>query len=289
MRVSPLYARHQIPVIMALLKTAAGPVLKKISLNNGGQTTVVEAVLPPRPQGLIEDYLRHVGGEPSWYKGTVPPSLFPQWGFPLMAKTLTGLPYNLTKVLNGGASFVVHAPIPADRPLKVRAELAQVDETESRVVLQQKMVTGVEDNPECLECTVNAIIPKKSDKKGGKQKALIPQSAQEIATLNLALDSGIDFALLTGDFNPIHWIPSYARMAGFPNTILHGFSSMARTIEALNRNVLAQNPYALKSFECRFVRPLVLPAAPGVFVDKGAVFLGAATGSAPYLSGAYTV
>ncbi len=288
MNVSPLYVRHQIPVILALLRTAAGPALKKIGIHSNGQAPIVEAVLSPRPIKLIDDYIRHVGGDASWYKGTLPPHLFPQWGFPLMARTLEGQPYNMTKVLNGGASFKINAPIPADQPLVVRASLAQVDETDSRILLQQKMTTGTHDTPEALECTVNAIIPKKSDKKAIKKPLVIPHTAREVASLNLPEDSGLDFAFLTGDFNPIHWIPAYAKMAGFPNTILHGFGSMARTIEALNRNILGQAPYAMKSFECRFVRPLVLPAKVFVFVDGNTVYLGNALGTKPYLSGVFS-
>ena len=43
----------------------------------------------------------------------------------------------------------------------------------------------------------------------------------------------LDFAKLTGDFNPIHWVPAYARASGFRSCILHGFATMSYAMEAI--------------------------------------------------------
>ena len=88
----------------------------------------------------------------------------------------------------------------------------------------------------------------------------MPLDAKEIAFLRLTGTAGRDFAALTGDVNPIHWFAPAARAAGFRGCILHGFRTLARTIEALNRRVFAGDPRALASIDVRFMRPLVLPA-----------------------------
>ena len=49
--------------------------------------------------------------------------------------------------------------------------------------------------------------------------------------------AGLEFAFLTGDFNPVHWVRRYARAAGFASPILHGFAMMARTMESLGRTL----------------------------------------------------
>jgi acyl dehydratase len=289
MSASLLHIRHQLPVIAALVKTAAGSGAKSAK----GAQTAIEAVLPPRPPELVNDYIRHAGGDPSWYKNTLPPHLFPQWGFPLLAQTLAGQPYDMRRILNGGAEIRVIEPVPMGKPLVVKARLADVDESESRVIFRQELVTGTQDNPERLVCAVNAILPKKGgakDKNAAQKKVLVPGDAREVATLKLPAGCGLDFALLTGDFNPIHWIPAYARASGFKTTINHGFSTMARTIEALNRNLWTQRPYAMRSFTCRFARPLVLPAVVRVYTDPaGAVYTAPAPGTPPYLTGGYTL
>ena len=123
---------------------------------------------------------------------------------------------------------------------------------------------------------------------------MVPVSARRISTWSLRGDAGMDFALLTGDFNPVHWIPIYARAAGFKHCILHGFSTLARAIEDLNRVVCSGNPTRLKSVDVKFTRPLVLPAGrrpitPGVFIEDGALFVGESAGGPAYLTGAYTL
>ena len=87
------------------------------------------------PEKLVSDYVRHVGGDPSWYRGRVPPSLFPQWGFPLQAQTLLGVPYPLARVMNAGCRIEQKAPLPAGQPLHVRARLESVDDDGRRAIL----------------------------------------------------------------------------------------------------------------------------------------------------------
>ena len=78
--------------------------------------------------------------------------------------------------------------------------------------------------------------------------------------------AGLEFALLTGDFNPIHWIGPAARMAGFDAQILHGFGSAARTSEALIAEVFGGDPHGLSALSMRFTHPLVLPSEAALFL-----------------------
>src|SRR3970282_2302893 len=90
---------HQAKVVSALGGTALAALLQKVRPGNGAPPALpapeIVDTVPPLPADLIRDYLRHVGGDPAAYRGQVPPHLFPQWGFPLAARTLRGLPYPL--------------------------------------------------------------------------------------------------------------------------------------------------------------------------------------------------
>lgn len=250
----------------------------------------VAATLPPRPADLIAAYVKSVGGDPSAYRGTVPAHLFPQWSFPLAARTLEGLPYPLVKVLNAGCSVEVRAPLPAGEPLQVRARLASVDDDGQRALLTQEVITGTASAPDALRCELRAYVPLARKPGGeGKRRPTVDPSAREIAFLRIAPDAGLDFAKLTGDFNPIHWLPPYARAAGFRAPILHGFATFARACEAINRAILAGAPWRLRRAEARFVRPLPLPARVGVYVSDGGAFsVGDAPGGGAYLEGVFS-
>jgi hypothetical protein len=112
---------------------------------------------------------------------------------------------------------------------------------------------------------------------------------KELARWNLGTHVGLEFAKLTGDFNPIHWIPPAARANGFRNVINHGFSTMARAIEGLNRSLFSGDVSRLEAIDVKFTKPLVLPAKVGLYIDDDRVFVGDAPGGPAYLVGTYSV
>jgi hypothetical protein len=246
--------------------------------------------IPPRDPALVHDYVLHVGGAPGAYGDELPFHLMPQWAFPALARTLRGLPYPMERIVNGGCRFEVNRPIPMGTPLHVRAYLDTIDDDGERAVLVQRVVTETEDAPNALVAELRAVIPlARGMAKGRKERPPVPASARELCRLDLSARAGLDFAKLTGDFNPIHWIPAAARASGLRACILQGFSTVARTLEALYREELGGDVHAVATFEARLTRPLPLPARPAVFVDQGSVFVADAIGEVPYLAGSYEV
>jgi acyl dehydratase len=119
----------------------------------------------------------------------------------------------------------------------------------------------------------------------------VPLDAEELARWKIPSDAGLAFALLTGDFNPVHWIPPYARAFGFRNTILHGFGSMAKAWEGLVRSRYGGSVNSIREFDVKFTKPLVLPAKIGLYLQEtedpsaDRFWLAVAPGASPYLSG----
>ena len=252
----------------------------------------ITAQLKPRAKDLVRDYVKAVGGDPSNYRDTLPPHMFPQWGFGLAARTLMDIPYPIAQVVNGGCSMEILKPIPSNEPLDVTAQLMSVDDNGRRVLLDQKIVTSTKSSGDVLVAHLYPLIPLKSKKQGkkGKKKAekpRVPLDVQELKFGRISSQAGLDFAKLTGDFNPIHWIAPYAKMSGFKNTILHGFATMARGMEAINQLRVPVGSYISK-FDVEFRRPLVLPAKVGVYVGEGnKVYVGDTPGGPAYMEGSY--
>lgn len=277
---------HQGPVVRALIETAVWATRPRPALT-ALPGPVVHATVPARSEALVRDYVRHVGGDPSSYRNTVPAHLFPQWGFPLLARSLRAIPYDLRKVLNGGCRIEIRRPLPAGEPLELSACLESIDDNGSRAVIQNKLVTGTASAPDAIHAWMYAVVP--LGKSGGKNKdrPRVPDDAHEIGWWSIRPNHAVDFAVLTGDFNPVHWLPPYARAAGFRNTILHGFSTLARAIEGLNRNRFAGDPSRLRTIDVKFVRPLVLPADVGLYVKDHTLSVGAGPGGPAYLTGTF--
>jgi acyl dehydratase len=251
---------------------------------------VITAEVPPPPPALVQQYLRHVGGDPSAYRGVLPPHLFPQWAVPVAARVLRGLPYPMLKVINGGCRLDVHAPVPAGQPLVVRAQLMEAEDDGRKVILRQRILTGTAKTPEALAIDLTVLVPRPAvpgEKRGPRPQARVPDDARELAAWRLPKDAGLTFGFLTGDLNPLHWAPPYARAAGFRSAILHGFSSMARAMEGLIRHRYAGATGRLGGVDVRFLRPLVLPARVGLFVRDHELFVGDALGGPSYLGGSF--
>jgi acyl dehydratase len=254
----------------------------------------VEARLAPPPMALVRDYIRHVGGDPSWYRGRLPSHLFAHWGLPVAARALAGLAYPVARIINAGCRIESRALLAADEPLDVRARVEAVDDDGKRVIITQRVITGTAASPDAVTADVRAFIPLgprdgRANGKRSAQEQFVPAAvAREIAFMRIGREAGLDFAKLTGDFNPVHWLAPYARAAGFRGCILHGFSTLARAIEALHRSRFSGDPSRLAVVDARFTKPLLLPASVGVYVSSdGRLWVGDAPQGRIYLEGQF--
>lgn len=274
----------------------------------------LQLTLPARDDELVRSYVQHVGGDPALYYGHIPGHLFPQWAFALSGKLTEGLNYPLLAAMNGGCRLTLNAPLPAGEPLTLTGRLENIDDNGRRAILTQRFVTGTAAVPDAVVADLFVYVPLQSrnkekdkaerdraerDRADGEsrearaasrleQRAKVPTDASEVASWNLGPNAGLDFAKLTGDFNPVHWVPFWARAFGFRSTILHGFGTLARAIEGLNRGVFAGDVAALREVEVRFTRPLVLPASVGLYVRDDRLWVGDSPGGAAYLEGRFS-
>jgi hypothetical protein len=277
-------------VVAALGGTAARALLRGMHLapEHGSSPLpgpeLTALVAPPAP-ALVRDYLAHLGADPAAYDGTLPPHLFPHWAFPLAARTLRALPYPLMRVVNAGCRLEVRAPLPAGVPLAVRARLEDIDDDGRRAVLHQRLVTGTAERPDALVADVYAVVVLARGE-GRRPPARVPDGARELARWDLCAGAARSYALLTGDVNPVHWLPPYARVFGYSGTILHGFATMARVMEGLNLAIFGGAP-RLRLLDVKLTRPLVLPARVGLYLAGQGVFVGDAPGAPAYLTGTW--
>jgi hypothetical protein len=306
MAVPSRYILHQAPVIAALGQSALTAMMRR--LRGGASTPELPGPellrkLPARAPDLVRHYVRQVGGDPGSYKRTLPPHLFPQWGFPLATQVLSQLAYPFHKVLNAGCSMTINEQLPQKESLLVRARLESIDDNGRRAIIKTRIVTGTKSCPDALVGMMTVLVPLGGKRDPGapkpkkKERPSVPKDARELMFWKLNSTAGLEFAKLTGDFNPLHWVPAYARASGFRNCILHGFATMAYAIEGLHRNHLSGDVNAIRSVDVDFTSPLVLPARVGLYLgqesepeapEKRSFFVGDAPAGRAYLRGHFT-
>lgn len=290
-----------------MLRTLGGAALTALKKHDASKAAPslpgpwVTATAESPSEELVRAFVRNSGGDPSAYRGIVPPHLFPQWAMPVAFKAISATPYPLLRVMNAGCKFVQDLPLPLGERLDIKARLESIDDDGKRAIITTKIITGTASAPDALVSEIQAFVPlARSGAKGGKgdkgERKLpvaVPLDARELAFTRLTAKAGLDFAKLTGDFNPIHWVPAYARASGFRSTILHGFGTFALAVETVVRRALSGDIRALKSADARFTKPLALPARVGIYVSQGTeatrnereLYVGNAPGAPAFLTG----
>lgn len=286
------HALHQGPVVAALGRTALAAARQRPGTGeNTAPGPVFTDTVGPRDPAMVADYIRWAGGDVGAWKGRVPPHFFPQWGFPLIGQTLTGLSYPIARAMNGGCRMTVHGDIPLGAPLTLSAQLERIDDDGRRAILTQRLETRVE-GALVLTSWLHAFVPlagKKDAPTGPRKPArTVPLTAREVGRRRLSANAGFEFACLTGDFNPIHWVRPYARAFGFKSTILHGFGTLAIALEAVTRARFAGDTRGITGVDVRFTKPMRLPGQVGVYTESTALYVGSSPGAPTVLEGTFT-
>lgn len=224
---------------------------------------IVDRVIPP-DDGLVDDAVRWAGGDPKAYEECLPPWFFAWWGVPLLAKLLTQTPYPALKVINQGFAVDHRSSLPRGQSLELSARIMGVREEPTKVRLHMQLVTGTSDIPEAQVVDLFTVIPQDPPPDAGprrkrREPPIVDAGWSEVAEWRNDARAGLDFARLTGDFNPIHWVPLAARASGFKGCILHGFGIAARALEHLARYRWAGGMASFSGMDARFTAPLTLP------------------------------
>lgn len=264
--------RHQLPMLLTgarvvghtlrnALLTASRTMADDGTSNSPGdaaqivQIAPVTRVIAPPPAELVEAYRAWAGvGDTA---DQLPPHMVSQWSLPLVAELLLRMPYKLTSVINQGVSLRIHGPLPRDTALHVSTAVEQIEQTPGRIRVVVAVTTGTAAQPSLVEARLHMsfLLPGPRPARNAREVADAPQWATAGHWHADARD-GLRFALLTGDFNPIHWCAPLARRSVFRGLVLHGFGSFVRSYE-----ILRQQGIQFNEIDVRFVRPVPLPCS----------------------------
>ena len=264
--------QHQGPMLKTLGNIVLSSLLPgKKPKHNPDVIEDVEVILPAPDPELVSLYRRWCthsirtenGNLPFEPDNVLPPHLFSQFALSVCAKQLKLTKYRLLNILNQGVGLEVHKPIPMGEPLHIVCKMVEIKEEDNRARLHQELHIGTAAEPHCYTAAFHTVFIL-----GKRAKTNKTQSAKQNSPLNddsnnafnrigkwmVAPNDGLNFALLTGDFNPIHWVGFLAKLSPFKRKVLHGFGMFTRTIETLQAS--AGKP--VKRIHVRFINPAFL-------------------------------
>ncbi|WP_327423530.1 MaoC/PaaZ C-terminal domain-containing protein [Streptomyces sp. NBC_01230] len=168
--------------------------------------------------------------------------------------TSPGIDVDLAAVLHGGQTVRVHRPIPAEGRAVQTSKVAAVYDKGKAAVLVLRTEAADDEGP---LWTNDAEIFVRGEGGFGGERGPSGLHADLAAVPNHTVERPVreNQALLyrlSGDRNPLHADPEFARKAGFDRPILHGLCTYGMTLKAVADTLLGGEVARVRSYRTRF-------------------------------------
>ncbi|MFI9046220.1 MaoC/PaaZ C-terminal domain-containing protein [Streptomyces sp. NPDC053427] len=165
-----------------------------------------------------------------------------------------GIDVDLAAVLHGGQTVTVHRALPVrGRATQTSTVPAVYDKQKAAVIVLRSEVAD-EDGP-LWTCDTQIFVRGEGGfggDRGPSARLELPDRAPDRTTERLIREDQALLYRLSGDWNPLHADPEFAKLAGFDRPILHGLCSYGVTLKAVVDTVLGGDVARVRSYTTRF-------------------------------------
>ncbi|MER5601814.1 MaoC/PaaZ C-terminal domain-containing protein [Streptomyces sp. NPDC002265] len=168
--------------------------------------------------------------------------------------SMPGIEVDLARVLHGGQSLTVHRPLPVQGTATSTGTIAAVYDKGKAAVLVMRTEVADADGP--LWTNDAQIFVRGEGGWGGDRgpsARLEPPAGPPDRVVERAVRE--DQALLyrlSGDWNPLHADPEFAKVAGFERPILHGLCTYGIALKAVVDTLLGGDVTRVHGYDTRF-------------------------------------
>lgn len=168
--------------------------------------------------------------------------------------SMPGIDVALAAVLHGGQSIALHRPIPVRGTATATSRIAAVHDKVKAAVIVMRTDVADADGP---LWTGDAQIFVRGEggwggDRGPSDRAEAPTGPPDKEVERPVREDQALLYRLSGDFNPLHADPEFARKAGFERPILHGLCTYGMTLKAVVDTVLDGDVARVRSYTTRF-------------------------------------
>jgi len=166
-----------------------------------------------------------------------------------------GLSFNPALLLHGEQDIELHRPIPAAAKLENQARIAGLYD-KGKAALAVLEVATKEEGGAPLFTNRFSLFLRGEGGFGGERGPEIgneaPQRAPDLVVESPTLPQQALLYRLSGDKNPLHCDPEFAKMAGFETPILHGLCSFGIVCKAAVDRALGGDVAKVARYQARF-------------------------------------
>jgi len=169
--------------------------------------------------------------------------------------------FNPAMLVHGEQAIEVFGPIPAEGSVRSTGRIANIwDKRSGAVVVMESESVDAATGELRFRTRMSAFIRGEGGF-GGERGPSGPrnQPPTRAPDREISYPTRPDQALLyrlSGDRNPLHSDPEFAKLAGFESPILHGLCSYGFTGRALLHGLCGGDPARFRSMEARFSKPV---------------------------------
>ncbi|MER5581560.1 MaoC/PaaZ C-terminal domain-containing protein [Streptomyces asoensis] len=168
--------------------------------------------------------------------------------------SMPGVDVDLARVLHGGQRLEIHRPLPVSGRATATGRIAAVYDKGKAAVLVMRTEVADTDGP---LWTNDAQIFVRGEGGWGGDRGPSARLAPPEGEPDKVVERGVreDQALLyrlSGDYNPLHADPEFAKLAGYDRPILHGLCTYGITLKAVVDTLLDGDVGRVRSYATRF-------------------------------------
>jgi acyl dehydratase len=168
--------------------------------------------------------------------------------------SMPGVDVDLARVLHGGQTIALHRPIPVEGKALATGRIAAVYDKGKAAVLVMR--TEVADAEGPLWTNDAQIFVRGEGGWGGDRgpstRLEEPTGAPDRTVERPVREEQALLYRLSGDWNPLHADPEFAKLAGFDRPILHGLCTYGMTLKAVVDTLLGGDVARVRSYTTRF-------------------------------------
>lgn len=165
-----------------------------------------------------------------------------------------GIDVDLAAVLHGGQHLALHRTIPPSGEAVQTSRVAAVYDKGKAAVIVLRSDAADADGP-LWTCDTQIFVRGEGGFGGERGPAARPETPDRAPDMTVERAIREDQALLyrlSGDWNPLHADPEFARLAGFDRPILHGLCSYGIVLKAVVDTVLGGEADRVRAYGTRF-------------------------------------
>ncbi|XP_021284596.1 enoyl-CoA hydratase 2, peroxisomal [Herrania umbratica] len=180
---------------------------------------------------------------------------------------LPGLTFDPRLLLHGQQYIEVHKPLPSKATIQNKVSLAGLHDKGKAVILEIETRSYEKESGELLSMNRATVFlrgaggfsdPSQpftySNYPANQASAMkIPESVPFAVFEDCTQSSQALLYRLSGDYNPLHSDPMFAKLAGFSRPILHGLCTLGFAVRAIIKCICKGDPDMIKNISGRFL------------------------------------